>query len=405
VTGRAVTGSTSGSGPTVDPEFLNDLLRSLVRIPSVNPALVPGGEGETAIARHLADVCRSLGLAVSVEEPAAGRPNVVAVLAGADPARGRRLLLNGHTDTVGAAGMRAPFDPVTRGSRLYGRGAVDMKAGLAAMLAAVEALRAGGRTPAGDVVLTFAADEEHLSVGSAALAERLRADGAIVTEPTGLEICIAHKGFVWATIRTEGRAAHGSDYANGIDAIARMGRVLEAMERLEREVLPRRVHPLLGRPSLHASVIRGGEGLSTYPPSCELQVERRTLPGETEAAVRGEYEALLGRLREDDATFRASLEVTGARPALEADRNADVVAALSQAYAAVCGAAPAYTGAPYWTDAALFAGAGIPAVLFGPAGAGAHAEEEYVELESAAACAQVLVHTIERFCGGTPAAR
>jgi len=405
MTAPVTAGRVPGDGPAVDPEFITDLLASLVRIPSVNPTLVPGGAGEGAIARHLAEVCRGLGLTVTVEEVAPGRPNVVAILRGVDPAHGRRLLLNGHTDTVGVAGMRAPFVPEIRGARMYGRGAVDMKASLAAMVAAVSALRADGRAPAGDVILTFAVDEEHLSLGTAALAGRLHADGAIVTEPTALQICVAHKGFLWATIRTEGRAAHGSDHAAGIDAIARMGRVLGALERLERDVLPRRTHPLLGRASVHASAIHGGEGLSTYPPSCELQVERRTLPGETEAAVREECEALLERLREEDSTFRASLEVTGARPGLEADRNAAVVTALSQACAAVRGEAPAYAGAAYWTDAALLAGAGIPTVLFGPAGAGMHADEEYVDLASAVTCAQVLVGTIERFCGVDATAR
>jgi acetylornithine deacetylase len=183
-----------------------------------------------------------------------------------------------------------------------------------------------------------------------------------------------------------------------------MGRVLEALERLERDVLPRRTHPLLGRASLHASLIRGGEGLSTYPPSCELQLERRTLPHETEATVRAECEALLERLRNDDATFRASIEVTGARPGLEVARDAAVVTALSGACAAVCGEAPVLTGAAYWTDAALFAAAGIPTVLFGPTGAGMHADEEYVEVASVVTCAEILVDTIERFCGvGAPA--
>jgi acetylornithine deacetylase len=390
--------------PAVDEAFITDLLVSLVRIPSVNPALVPGGVGEGAIARYLADVCRGLGLIVTMEDAAPGRPNVVARLPGVDPARGRRLLLNGHTDTVGPAGMQDPFVPELRGPRLYGRGAVDMKAGLAAMVGAVAALRAAGCAPAGDVILTFAADEEYLSAGTAALAGQLEADGAIVTEPTALAICTAHKGFVWATIRTEGRASHGSDHATGVDAIARMGRVLEALERLERDVLPRRSHPLLGRASLHASLIRGGEGLSTYPPSCELQVERRTLPHETETTVRAECETLLQRLRDDDATFRASIEVTGARPGLEVARDAAVVTALSEACAAVRGEAPVLTGAAYWTDAALLAEAGIPTVLFGPTGAGMHADEEYVEVASVVTCAQILVDTIERFCGaGAPA--
>jgi len=385
--------------PTVDATRLTDLVADLVRIPSVNPMLVPGGAGEGAIAAHLADVCRRLGMTVTVEDAAPGRPNVVAVLPGSDPARGRRLLLNGHMDTVGPAGMQAPFTPEIRAARLYGRGALDMKASLAAMVAAVAALRATGRALLGDVVLTFVSDEEHLSVGTAAIAGRVGADAAIVTEPTGLALCVAHKGFLWATIRTEGRAAHGSNYGAGVDAIARMGRVLAGLELLERDVLPRRTHPLLGRPSLHASVIRGGEGLSTYPPSCELALERRTLPDESEDAVRAELQGILDALRQRDPTFEASLRVSGARPGMEADRGAGVVPALHRACVAVRGEEPAYTGAAFWTDAALLAGAGVPTVLFGPAGDGAHADVEYVDLPSVVACAQVLVNTIEEFCG------
>ena len=186
----------------VDEGAITSLLRTLVGIPSVNPALVPGGAGEAEIARCLAAECERLGMTVSVHEVAPGRPNVVAVLRGADPARGRRLLLNGHTDTVGAAGMTAPFVPALRGDRLYGRGASDMKAGLAAMVGAVAAVTAAGDRPRGDVLLTFVIDEEDASIGTAAIAQAHRADAAIVTEPTGLRICVAHKGFVWATIRT-----------------------------------------------------------------------------------------------------------------------------------------------------------------------------------------------------------
>ncbi|HLJ59044.1 MAG TPA: M20/M25/M40 family metallo-hydrolase [bacterium] len=387
------------SPPTVDATRLTDLIADLVRIPSVNPMLVRGGAGEGAIAAHLADVCRRLGMTVTVEDAAPGRPNVVAVLPGSDPAGGRRLLLNGHMDTVGLAGMQAPFTPEIRAARLYGRGAFDMKASLAAMVAAVAAFRSTGRTLLGDIVLTFVSDEEHLSVGTAAIAGRVSADAAIVTEPTGLAICVAHKGFLWATIRTEGRAAHGSNYGVGVDAIARMGRVLARLELLERDVLPRRTHPLLGRPSLHASLIQGGEGLSTYPPSCELALERRTLPNETDDAVRAELQGILDSLRERDSTFQASLRVCGARPGLEADRGVGVVPALHRACVTVRGEEPAYTGAAFWTDAALLAGAGVPTVLFGPAGDGAHADVEYVDLPSAVACAQVLVNTIDEFCG------
>ncbi|HXX37291.1 MAG TPA: M20/M25/M40 family metallo-hydrolase [bacterium] len=385
--------------PTVDTIWLTDLAANLVRIPSVNPVLVPGGAGEGALATHLAEVCRGLGMTVMLEDAAPGRPNVIAVLPGSDPSRGRRLLLNGHMDTVGPGGMRAPFTPEIRGTRLYGRGSCDMKASLAAMVAAVAAFRRAQRPLLGDVVLTFVSDEEHMSVGTAAIAGRVHADAAIVTEPTGLAICVAHKGFLWATIRTEGRAAHGSDYGAGIDAIARMGRVLEALERLERDVLPRRVHPLLGRPSLHASLIRGGEGWSTYPPSCDLALERRTLPDETDDGVRAELEGVINGLRREDPAFRATLAVSGARPGLEADRNGGAVPALHRACLAVRGESPEYSGAAYWTDAALLAAADVPTVLFGPAGSGMHADTEYVDLPSVATCAQVLANTIAEFCG------
>jgi len=379
--------------------FVTDLLDALVRIPSVNPELVPGAAGEAEIARHLATVCERLGMRVSVEEAAPGRPNVVAVLPGTDPARGRTLLLNGHTDTVGTAGMDAPFVPRREGDRLYGRGANDMKAGLAAMIGAVAALRAANVTPRGDVMLAFVADEEYLSVGTEALAKTHRADAAIITEPSRLALCIAHKGFVWARVRTEGRAAHGSNYDAGLDAIAHMGRVLAALERLEADVFPRRAHPLVGRPSVHASAIEGGEGLSTYPPSCTLTLERRTLPGESEAAVRTELEEIFAVLSRQDPSFHASVELIGARAGLEVDPDADIVRAVDGAALEVIGERPAHVGMRAWCDAALLAERGIPTVIYGPSGAGGHSPGEYVELPSVVSCARVLEQTIRRFCG------
>ncbi|HKV46038.1 MAG TPA: M20/M25/M40 family metallo-hydrolase [bacterium] len=386
----------------VNPRLVTELLETLVGIPSVNPTLVPGGGGEGDVARHLAAVCRRLGLTVAVEEVAPGRPNVIAVLSGTGRPGGRSLLLNGHTDTVGAAGMDAPFAPVLRGDRLYGRGADDMKSGLAAMVGAVAAVLDAGRRPRGDVLLTFAVDEEDASIGTAALARRCRADAAIVTESTGLRICLAHKGFAWARIKVEGRAAHGSDHATGVDAIVRMGRVLGALERVDREVLPRRSHPLLGRPSLHASVIAGGEGPSTYPPSCDLVLERRMLPDETPDGVRGELEGVLGTLRAEDPEFRASVEITLSRPGLEMSREAPIVRALHAAVKRHVGE-PGYIGQSPWYDAALLAAAGIPTVIFGPSGTGAHAAVEFVDVPSVVRCAEVLAQVIINFCGADPA--
>jgi acetylornithine deacetylase len=387
-----------GAAPRVRPDAVVTLLEQLVATPSVNPVLVPGASGEAAIAQVLADACRAVGLDVSVEEAPPGRPNVIAVLHGRDPGRGRSLMLNGHMDTVGAAGMPDPFTPVRRGDRLYGRGACDMKASLAAMVAAAAAFHDAGITPRGDVILTFVADEEYLSAGMDAVARTWRAAAAIVTEPTALRVALAHKGFVWARILTKGRAAHGSDYASGVDAIAHMGRVLSAINALERDVLPRSVHRFLGRPSVHASLIQGGEGLSTYPPSCTLDLERRTLPAETPDDIRRELAGLLDGLRAADPGFQATFEITGSRPGLEIAPDAPIVQTLRDGCRRVTGRGPDDIGVAYWCDAAILAQHGIPTVVFGPAGDGEHAATEYVDVPSAVACAQILAETIAMFC-------
>lgn len=200
-------------------ESTTELLRRLVAIDSINPALVPGGAGESAIARFIASWAREAGLEVEIVEPVAGRPSVVAVARGTGG--GKSLILNAHTDTVGVAGMADPLTPRVEGKRLYGRGAYDMKAGLAASMAVAAA--AVGRGWRGALILAAVADEEHASLGTAAVVERWRADAAIVTEPTALDLSVAHKGFSWLAVETQGVAAHGSRPDLGVDAIAKMG--------------------------------------------------------------------------------------------------------------------------------------------------------------------------------------
>jgi acetylornithine deacetylase len=385
----------------IDQRSLGDLLRRLVAVDSVNPSLVEGARGEGDIAALLASECRAAGLDVQLEDAVPGRPNVVARLRGRHP--GRTLLLNGHMDTVSVDGMLDPFAGSVVGDRLYGRGAYDMKGSLAAMMEAGRALAAGS-LPAGELVLGFVVDEEYASIGTAALiqrhADRGLADGAIVTEPTALDVCIAHKGFVWARIETAGRAAHGSKHDEGDDAITRMGHILVALNRLDGEVLPRRIHPLLGRGSVHASTIRGGLGLSTYPDRCVLEIERRTLPGESDGAIASELEGVLSEARRASPGLSARVELFLSRPPLEAARDAPVVEALVASVRAVRGEPPRMTGATPWFDAALLGQAGIPTVMFGPAGAGAHAAEEWVDLPSVVTCAEVLAETARRFCAG-----
>ena len=271
-----------------DPSI--SLLRDLVAIDSVNPSLVSGAAGEAQIADAIASHMRGLGLDVEVQEAAPGRPNVIGVLEGSRP--GRALMFCGHTDTVGVAGMNAPFRPEERDGRVYGRGAQDMKGGVAAMIDAARVARERG-FDCGRLIVAAVVDEEFGSIGADALVTRWKADGAVVTEPTDLQIGIAHKGFAWASVETRGRAAHGSRPRDGRDAILRMGRVLQRIERLDRDLQSRPAHPLLGTASVHASIIEGGRELSSYPDLCRLQLERRTVPGETGATFRAETEAVL----------------------------------------------------------------------------------------------------------------
>lgn len=373
-------------------------LKGLVQIDSVNPGLVPGGAGEGEVAGWLARTCRELGLDVQLQETAVGRPNVLACWPGRG--RGRSLLLTGHTDVVGTENMAGnPFDARVEHGRLYGRGALDMKGGLAAILSAVAALRGDGFQPAGDVWLGFVTDEEYLSIGMDALVQQVRADAAILTEPTGLHICTAHKGFAWLTLTTYGTSAHGSLYEVGVDAVAHMGRVLNALERLNTVIFPRRDHPLLGRPSVHGSLIRGGLGWSTYPDRCTLQVEHRLLPDETAADVIELWERLLGGLSAADPQFKGEVKLDFSRPGYEIERAAPIVSALHQAHQTITSSEPGYSGLYAWLDSAILGRAGIPTVIYGPGGDGMHAAVEYVQLDDVYRCAAVLAETTRAWSG------
>ena len=361
---------------------LTELTCELVAIDSVNPDLVPGGAGEREIAEFVASWLEQAGLDVVTDEVAPGRFNVVGIALGSGG--GRSLLLNAHMDTVGTAGMESPLEPRSENGRLYGRGAYDMKASLAAiMVAGARAVGAGLR---GDVIVTAVADEEVGSVGSEAVARRYSADAAIVAEPTEERLAVAHRGFAWIEFETRGVAAHGSRYDLGEDAIARMGEVLVRLAALDEEIRSRSRHGLLGTGSLHASLIEGGTELSTYPDRCVLQAERRTLPGETEADVAAEARGLL-------AGLDGSARVTFFREPFEVDEEHELVG-LVRRHAG----APEIVGVPFWADSALFAAAGIPTVVFGPTGEGAHAAVEWVDMASAERCADLYARIAAEFC-------
>ncbi|HEX5031085.1 MAG TPA: M20/M25/M40 family metallo-hydrolase [Candidatus Eisenbacteria bacterium] len=371
------------------PEFVLEILQSLVRIPSVNPTLAPEeGGGEAEIAGFVRDWLDARGIEARLEEAAPGRPNVFGAV-GADA--GPTLVLCAHLDTVGTAGMTIPpFEPRVEGNRVYGRGSFDMKGGVAAILAAAVALRDAGLQ--GRVLLALVADEEYTSLGADDFVRRHRADGCILTEASEGRLITAHKGFAWIEARTEGRAAHGSRWDLGVSAIARMGRIVAALDDLDRGTLRKRTHPLVGPASLHCAKIDGGVGLSTYAPACTLVVERRTLPGETpERALEEIGSAIAG------AGEEAKLSIVFSRPPLTCDPKAKVARAAREAIEAVQGEPAVEAGVPYWMDAAVFGQAGIPAVDYGPTGFGAHEAVEWVDLDSVVLTARVLAEAARRF--------
>lgn len=370
------------------------LTRELVRIDSRNPSLVAGAPGECAVAGALAELLREWGFDVDVHEAAPGRPNVVARIG-----RGARsLMFNGHLDVVGTDGMKhPPFGADLFDGRIYGRGACDMKAGVAAMCAA--ALRAAESGLDGEIVIAAVADEEYASIGTRALIERgVRADAAIVTEPTRLCIMPAHLGFVWIDVTFTGRAAHGSRWDIGIDAIRHAGIYLAAMDRFDTDVLTSRSHALLGRPSIHASLIEGGTGMSTYPDTCTLRIERRTIPGETAADVEREMRELLASLAHASQPARAEVQVTLAQAPSDVAADAPIVRALAGAMRSL-NEPVRVEGMSAWTDAALLNEAGIPAICFGPGDISlAHSAEEWVPVAEIERATDTLARLAGEWC-------
>ncbi|HYW47355.1 MAG TPA: ArgE/DapE family deacylase [Bryobacteraceae bacterium] len=381
----------------IDRQYARDILVRLVQINSVNPALAPGAPGEREIAGFIAGSLRSFGLETAIFEPSPGRTSVLGRLRGAGG--GRSLMLNAHCDTVDVAGMAEPFSGALRGGKVYGRGSFDMKGSLAACMTAAKALadsRAGLR---GDVLVAAVADEEYGSLGTSDLIQRVRVDGAIVTEPTALDVCLAHKGYRWIEVEIAGRAAHGSKFELGIDANMKMGQFLFGLARLERELRARPRHPLVGPPSLHAAMLEGGSGLSTYAASSSVKIERRTIPGETEAQAVGEIQAIVDSLTAADPDFHATVRPFFARDPFEVAPGAAIVRSVDRAAEKVLGRPAAHIGDTPWMDAALLQAAGVETVVFGATGAGAHSAVEWVDLDSVLKLAEILAEVASDYCG------
>ena len=373
----------------LSPDSIVALAADLIRIPSVNPSIAPDeANGERAVASFACEWLAAHGIRAWLEETVPGRPNAVAEVVGGP---GPTLVLCAHLDTVGTAGMTIPpFEPRVHEGRLYGRGSYDMKGAAAACMSAAAALL--GAAFGGRLMLALVADEEHASLGAADFVARHRADGCILTEASAGALVLAHKGFVWAEFVTRGRAAHGSRWDLGLSAIGRMGRIIAALERFDREDLRTRTHPLVGPASMHCALVHGGAGLSTYAPECRMTIERRTLPGETPEQVLEELRSVV-RMAGEEAEIARLLD----RPPLTCPADSGIARCVRDAATAVTGAAPAERGVAYWMDAALFAAAGIPTVDFGPDGAGAHEDVEWVDVVSLVTCARILAECGRRF--------
>lgn len=352
------------------------LLRELIRRPSVNPAFLPPGDpraGEARVAGFLAELGRAAGLRVARQPVAPGRTNLLLTL----PATGRprqRVLLAPHLDTVGAE----PFQlrPVLRRGRLHGRGACDTKGSVAAMFGALTAVARAPRRPAHtEIVLAALVDEEDAQRGSRALvASGFTADLAIVGEPTGLRAVTAHKGSLWLRLETHGRAAHGARPELGRNAVLAMARIVTLLEIEYAVALRARPHPLLGPATVNVGVIAGGTQPNIVPDHCEIHVDRRTLPGESPAGVLREIRALL-RLHNSRATI-TSLKTVPCPP-LETDPDLPLVRRFLDALGQ---RGPA--GADYFCDAAVLGAGGIPSVVFGPGDiAQAHTADEWIALD------------------------
>ena len=355
-----------------------NLLSELVRINSVNLTL-SHGPGENEIVNFMEHRLAELKLDPEIQTMAPGRCNIVAVVPGTN--RGKSLLLNGHLDTVGVEGMGDPFMLRREGDKLYGRGAFDMKGSLAVMLLLAENFTR--HPPPIDILLTFVADEEDKSIGMEYLAEKWLPKisplpiGAIFLEPTEEDIGVCHKGFTWYQLEISGKAAHGSLPEEGIDAILPLRSALNELNRIQADLLTREPDPLLGHATLHSSIIAGGTELSVIPGHSCLQWERRTLPTESQQDLDLELQQIVRAVENHPGNHEVKGRESFLRPPYRAPDDAEILIRLQKA-----SPQSASVGFSFWADSALAGKAGIPSVLFGPVGHGAHAVDEWVSLKS-----------------------
>ena len=383
----------------IDEQFLVETLTELVKINSVNPDLDPDGAGEEELGLYINDLLASLGIKTTITRLGPKRINVIGRLEG--NGKGKSLMLNAHMDTVGVKGMKNPFSAAVKKGKLYGRGSYDMKGSMAAILATAKSIKEHHIDLAGDVVLAFVADEEFESLGTQELIKEYKTDGAIVTEPTELDICLAHRGFGVYEITTKGKTAHGGNHREGIDANSKMGLLLAELENLSEKLLQETAHPLLDSASLHVPLIRGGQSLFIYSEECTINVERRTLPGEKESDVLSELKDIIDMITNRNEHFKATIKPIIWRDPYEISARAPITTTLLKSATEVLGYRPSYIGHPWWEDSGLIGEHGTETVIMGPKGGGIHEKTEWVDLQSLTDLSNILLQTAITYCSDT----
>jgi len=376
------------------------LARDLIRIPSAVKGIDEGDERE--IANFIAKRLEDSGFVVRLQEAKTGRPNVIGTLRGSGGEY--NLMLNGHLDTVETTGMTIdPFAGKVEEGKLYGRGAVDMKSALAALIYVGETVNRLGMELRGGLTISGCADEEGRAIGSRAMAQSLTGiDAAIVGEPTGMKIGIAHKGLTFITMRTYGKATHGSAPQLGVNAIMAMNKVLTALDAELPQLSGRKCHPALGSPTHNVGVIRGGYRANVVPDFCEVEIDRRMVPGETVQSVLGEINVILERLRREDPSLRVEASAVDWVKALPMDISKDepIVQSVSRSHRAVTGKESELSTLPYWTDASSFVNLGhIPTVVYGPGDISqAHSAAEHIDINELLTYARTIALTVLDYC-------
>ena len=369
------------------------LLTDLVAINSVNRTL-SDGPGEQEIAGYCARYLTNLQLDAELQKVGTNQANVVAVVPGTD--RRRSVLLNAHLDTVGVDGMDEPFTLKRKEDRLYGRGTYDMKGSIAIMILLAEYFT--GHKPPLDVLITLVSDEEDKSTGMEYLVEKWLPRispapvGGIFLEPTEEDIGVCHKGFTWYELTVSGKAAHGSRPEQGIDAILPLRSAMDELNTIQEELQGRTPDPLLGHPAIHSSIVRGGSELSVIPSRSCFQWERRTLPDESPALFTGELERIIEAVKKHPGGHTVEGREFFVRPPYRTPRDAEILRHLEKVMPQ-----SRQIGLSFWADSALAGAMGIPAILFGPRGHGAHAIDEWVSLKSLLKVYQILKKLILAF--------